>query len=69
MSSDDSDFYGEQTPVCFKLVASTNTIYLGDDEVMADLKAKVKGLDVKAWWGEYQGLDTPLKLQARKKEK
>ncbi|KAI2622667.1 DUF1917-domain-containing protein [Hypomontagnella submonticulosa] len=49
MSSDDSDFYG-------------------DDEVMADLKAKVKGLDVKAWWGEYQVLDTPLKLQARKQE-
>lgn len=33
---------------------------------MADLKARVKELDVKEWWGEYENLNTPLKLQARK---
>ncbi|KAL7620024.1 hypothetical protein AAE478_010573 [Parahypoxylon ruwenzoriense] len=47
MSSDDSDFYG-------------------DDDTMADLKAKVKTFDAQAWWVEYGALDTPLKLQARK---
>ncbi|KAI2602956.1 DUF1917-domain-containing protein [Hypoxylon fragiforme] len=47
MTSDDSDFYG-------------------DDDTMADLKARVKELDVKEWWGEYENLNTPLKLQARK---
>ncbi|KAI1371020.1 DUF1917-domain-containing protein [Hypoxylon crocopeplum] len=49
MSSDDSDFYG-------------------DDDIMADLKARVKEFDVGAWWGEYETLNTPLKLQARKKD-
>ncbi|KAI0848714.1 DUF1917-domain-containing protein [Daldinia vernicosa] len=49
MSSEDSDFYG-------------------DDEVLADLKAKVKKFDVEAWWEQYQTLDTPLKMQAQKKE-
>ncbi|KAI1385252.1 DUF1917-domain-containing protein [Hypoxylon trugodes] len=49
MSSDDSDFYG-------------------DDDVMIDLKARIKAFDVEAWWEQYQTLDTPLKIQARKKE-
>ncbi|KAI1105443.1 DUF1917-domain-containing protein [Jackrogersella minutella] len=49
MSSDDSDFYG-------------------DDEIMADLKARVKEFDVKSWWEEYGIIDTPLKTQAQKKE-
>ncbi|KAI1759253.1 DUF1917-domain-containing protein [Hypoxylon sp. FL1150] len=49
MSSDDSDFYG-------------------DDDVMIGLKARVKNFDVDGWWEEYAALDTPLKLQARKKE-
>ncbi|KAF3060325.1 hypothetical protein GL218_09550 [Daldinia childiae] len=49
MSSEDSDFYG-------------------DDEVLADLKAKVKVFDVEAWWEQNRTLDTPLKMQAQKKE-
>lgn len=34
---------------------------------MIDLKARVKGFDVRAWWNKYADLDTPLKIQARKK--
>ncbi|KAI4864516.1 DUF1917-domain-containing protein [Hypoxylon rubiginosum] len=48
MSSDDSDFYG-------------------DDDVMIELKARVKEFDVHGWWDEFAAMDTPLKLQARKK--
>ncbi|KAI0012389.1 DUF1917-domain-containing protein [Xylariaceae sp. FL0662B] len=47
MSSDDSDFYG-------------------DDDVAAELKSRVKQFDVAGWWEENEGIETPLKLQARK---
>ncbi|KAI2469154.1 DUF1917-domain-containing protein [Annulohypoxylon bovei var. microspora] len=49
MSSEDSDFYG-------------------DDDIMADLKAKVKNFDAEAWWEEHGATETPLKIQAQKKE-
>ncbi|KAI0157061.1 DUF1917-domain-containing protein [Hypoxylon sp. FL1284] len=48
MSSEDSDFYG-------------------DDDVMIELKARVKEFDVDGWWDENAALETPLKLQARQK--
>ncbi|OTA95981.1 hypothetical protein M434DRAFT_160570 [Hypoxylon sp. CO27-5] len=49
MSSEDSDFYG-------------------DDDIMIDLKARVREFDARAWWEEYGVINTPLKIQAQKKD-
>ncbi|KAI0893165.1 DUF1917-domain-containing protein [Annulohypoxylon nitens] len=49
MSSDDSDFYG-------------------DDDTMAELKAKVKDFDTEMWWDEHKDVNTPLKIQAQKED-
>ncbi|OTA99492.1 hypothetical protein M426DRAFT_325088 [Hypoxylon sp. CI-4A] len=50
-------------------MSSEDSDFYGDDEVMADLKARVKAFDVGAWWAEYGVINTPLKVQARKQEK
>ncbi|KAI0880948.1 DUF1917-domain-containing protein [Annulohypoxylon maeteangense] len=49
MSSDDSDFYG-------------------DDDIMADLKAKVRDFDPETWWGEHGDVNTPLRIQAQSED-
>ncbi|KAI1458545.1 DUF1917-domain-containing protein [Annulohypoxylon moriforme] len=49
MSSDDSDFYG-------------------DDEIMADLKTKVRDFDPETWWGEHGNVNTPLRIQAQSED-
>lgn len=54
-------------PVHLKLVLKLNITTPGDDDVMIELKARVKEFDVHGWWDEFAAMDTPLKLQARKK--
>ncbi|CAJ2508742.1 Uu.00g137680.m01.CDS01 [Anthostomella pinea] len=40
--------------------------FYGDDDVLMDLKAKVRKFDVDEWWQDHKTIETPLKLQARK---
>lgn len=46
-------------------MASDESDFYGDEDLVADLESKAASFDVQKWWQDHEALETPLKLQGK----